>query len=361
MTPVRLFGALVLGLTVTMGVIGKTKPEVFLQLPMGFIPWAMTGNPMPPFFDTTPFEDGEFRSWARDGDLIVSAGAKSGTNWMLYCAHQIRSKGRGNFTDVLLDTPWVELVVQPGQQWAEIKEKMNSTILPDGSNVKDYWDHPSFPFRIFKSHVAPPVAPVTEHKKVKYLAMSRNGMDVVRSFYPFFAAHRPEFKARWGGFPPTYSDPMACLKDFLPGGTLEALYFGYVKAWWPHRHDPNVLLVHYSDAKADLAATVTKVAQFVGVDLDAAEHAEVTRKCDIEHMKTIADKFDYVQWAGTGERIMCGKGGCPGVDGRLIRSGQNGEGAAFFSDEMKELWEAAVQSELKDPDLRRWAAEGGGY
>ena len=71
----------VLALAVSIGVIGKTKPELFLKLPMGFIPWAITGNIMPPYFDATPFGEDEFGTWTRDGDLIVSVGAKSGTNW----------------------------------------------------------------------------------------------------------------------------------------------------------------------------------------------------------------------------------------------------------------------------------------
>ena len=83
-------GKLVLALAIAIGVIGKFKPTLFLKIPLGFIPWAITGNPMPPYFDASPFEEGEFNTWARDGDLVVSAGAKSGTNWMLYCAHQVR-------------------------------------------------------------------------------------------------------------------------------------------------------------------------------------------------------------------------------------------------------------------------------
>lgn len=358
-------GALVLVVAIAIGVIGKTKPELFLKLPMGFIPWAITGNIMPPYFDAAPFSEAEFGSWAKDGDLIVSVGAKSGTNWMLYCTHQIRTKAKGDtatdYTDILIDTPWIGFNMLPGQTWTEIKEMMNTSTLPDGTNVKDHWDNAAFPFRIFKSHFAPPIQPVTKFRKVKFLAMVRDGKDAVRSFYPFFAGHRPAFKATWGGFPPTYPDSMACLKDFLPGGTLEHLYFGYVKDWWPFRHDPNVLLLHYADAKKDLAATVSKIAKFVDVELTAAEHAEVTRRCDIDHMKTIAHKFDYVQWAGDGSKIMCGKDGCPGIDGSLIRSGKVGEGKDFFTIEMQQLWDAAMQSELPDPELRKWAAEGGGF
>ena len=49
---------------------------------------------------------------------------------------------------------------------------------------------------IFKSHFTPEVLPIKAYPKVKFLAMARNGMDVVNSFYPFFASHRPSFKSR---------------------------------------------------------------------------------------------------------------------------------------------------------------------
>jgi hypothetical protein len=39
----------------------------------------------------------------------------------------------------------------PGQTWSDVKNLMNTTILSDGTHVKDHWDNPSFPFRIFKS------------------------------------------------------------------------------------------------------------------------------------------------------------------------------------------------------------------
>ena len=38
---------------------------------------------------------------------------------------------------------------------------------------------------------------------------------------------------------------------------------------------------------------MSKIAEFVGVELDGAQHTEVTRRCGIDHMKTVAHKFDY--------------------------------------------------------------------
>ena len=65
-------------LAILIGVINHFKPELFLRLPNGFIPWAMLGNRMPPYFDETPLYPEHFRKWASDGDVIIASGAKAG-------------------------------------------------------------------------------------------------------------------------------------------------------------------------------------------------------------------------------------------------------------------------------------------
>jgi len=56
-----------------------------LQIPeVGFIPWAITGNPMPPHFHEDPLYKEHFRKWAEDGDVIVASGPKSGTMWYVF-------------------------------------------------------------------------------------------------------------------------------------------------------------------------------------------------------------------------------------------------------------------------------------
>lgn len=140
-----------------------------------------------------------------DGDLVVATGAKSGTTFMLYCTHQIRTKGRDVndelFPDVSISTPWPDLRQSRDGTWAEQKERYNSTILADGKPMSYYWDNPSYPFRIFKSHFAPPELPVRKKggKKIKYLAMARNGLDVAASMTSFYSAHTQKFRELWGG------------------------------------------------------------------------------------------------------------------------------------------------------------------
>lgn len=79
---------------VSLGCIVKFAPHLFFKIPnVGFILWALSGGALPPFIDDAPFKE-DNNGWLKDGDVIVSTGAKAGTTWMLFCAHQIRVKVR---------------------------------------------------------------------------------------------------------------------------------------------------------------------------------------------------------------------------------------------------------------------------
>ena len=55
------------------------------------------------------------------------------------------------------------------------------------------------------------------------------------------------------------------------------MYWKYVKQWWPMRDEPNVLLLHYSDVKRDLAGAVSRIASWLGVELTDDERAKSSR------------------------------------------------------------------------------------
>ena len=75
---VKLSAAVALVLAVTIGLVGKYCPNLFLRIPnVGFIPWALTGNPIPPYFDASIYAKEYFHEWAKDGDCIFASGAKS--------------------------------------------------------------------------------------------------------------------------------------------------------------------------------------------------------------------------------------------------------------------------------------------
>ena len=329
---------------------------------------------MPPYFDNTFFKnETSFREWVRDGDVIVSVGAKSGTTWMCYCADAVRRRGATGaaaaalgllpYTDIMYTTPWIEMSQTPGETWAERAAFYQSHVFEDGTRLRDYWDNANYPFRIFKSHFTPDtvasgmpyseVLPVKTFPNVKYVTMVRNGYEVSRSMYYFFKRHRKVFQDDWGSFPPHYPSIEACVKDLMPGGAIYSLYFPYVKAWWSLRGEPNVLLMHYTDAKKDLAALVKKLSDFYGVALDAKETAAVNELCSMKHMKDASSQFDYIL-------PMAPHIGTVMESGSFINPKQASE-METISDETKAAWEAAVLAEFDDPKLRLWAADGGAF
>ena len=294
---------------------------------------------LPPYFSEDAWEPSEMKTWIKDGDLVVATAAKSGTTWMLFCTHQIRTKGSDDveYRDVSYSTPWPDCIQKPGNTWAMQKEMLNTTVLADGKKLVDYWNHPNFPFRIFKSHYTPTTIKVKEFPKVKFLSMVRNGLDVVSSLVPFFRAHSDEFRTMWGGFPPSSPDDVeadraARIAEVLPGGTLGGVYFNYAKEWWPYRNEPNVLMLHYADAVKDLGGTIAKLADFLDVKLSSEEKAKVTEKCGMPYMKRNTHMFNYAlplnpEYNAQDKRIM--------VSGSLTRKGGLGEGKAIFTDDQK--------------------------
>ena len=92
------------------------------------------------------------------------------------------------------------LTHKPGQRFDELFHIMNTHTLDDGKKLKDLWDSPDYPFRVFKSHSAPyrdgkyifpRELPVDEFRNVKFIAMSRNPDDFLGTVLVLSPSHFP--------------------------------------------------------------------------------------------------------------------------------------------------------------------------
>ena len=151
------------------------------------------------------------------------------------------------------------------------------------------------------------------------------------------------------------------MKDILPGGPMEGVYWDYVMDWWPYREDPNVLLLHYSDVRKDLKGHVAKIAKFVEVDLTEDELETVTQRCSFEHMKSLPDKFNYRMPLNTDTEYWDSKTDHMMESGSMTNKARvGGTGASIFHPKVVAQWKQAEEDKFgHDPAMLKWAREGG--
>lgn len=243
----------------------------------------------------------------RDGDVVISVPAKSGTTWTMNIVHQLLTGGRDDFVDIYAQVPWIEFLSRPGKPIDEVLEQLEA--MPEGQH------------RAFKTHSAPPVLPYIapgEGPDVKYIAVFRNPEEALVSFMPFIAKHTDEWYALWD-----MPREALCRDDFTsfydeviaPARMDEHGFFGFLNAWWPHRFAENVLFMHFSDMKRDHEGSIRKIAAFLDIELTESEWDKVLEYTSFPWMKRHQALFEL--------STLCA---CPVLkSGAMIRKGEAGQ------------------------------------
>ena len=88
--------------------------------------------------------------------------------------------------------------------------------------------------------------------------------------------------------------------------------FHIIATYWERREQPNVLLVHYNDLKADLSGEMHRIAAFLEIDVPEAQWDDVVERCTFESMRGNADKvgpFDMMFEGGAEGFLFKGTNG----------------------------------------------------
>jgi hypothetical protein len=219
----------------------------------------------------------------RDGDIVVSVPVKSGTTWTMNIVHQLRSGGDPDLQDVYLEVPWLELVPSPG--------------VTREQRLGEFASMPRRRRRAFKTHSPPGLLPYQKpgagRKDVRYVVVARNPDEAIASMHPFAHAHTHAWFDLW-----KLPREAFCKQDFatfyreVGRDLFPSRLFGFVAAWWPLRHAKNVLLLHFSDMKADHEGSVRKIARFLGFRPTAKEWPKILEYTSFAWMKAHEDKFE---------------------------------------------------------------------
>jgi aryl sulfotransferase len=293
------------------------------------------GGP-PPWID----ESMQQRMAWRDGDVVIAVPPKSGTTWTMNIVHQLRTGGDADFADVYAEVPWIEFVPNP-------------TVDRDAI-VAGFDAMGTDRFRAFKSHALPGTVPYFAPgagPAVRYVVVVRNPDEAVASFYPFINAHADGFFAAWGV--PREAVAGGSFAEYFAGLGSHGItpwIFGFVAGWWALREQPNVLLLHYNDMKADHEGSVQRIADFLGITPSPEERPAILEYTSFGWMKAHEDKFE----ARTVSNPTL-------LDpGAMIRKGRAGAAAEDgITPEISAAIAGIGRAILTDPAAFRWCYEGG--
>ena len=252
----------------------------------------------------------------RDTDVFVVGTPKSGTTWLQQIVHQLTTGGDMDFSDILEVDPIIEFA-HDLQQDLEVERK-------------------HFP-RCFKTHYWYPRCP----KGARYIWCVREPCAVAYSLFNMFQG--------WYFQPGEISVDDFTRDVWLTWGEPErvtdyASCFHHLASWWPHRNDPNVLLVFYEDLKECYESSVRSVAEFLGITDESCIRVALERGT-FEFMKQHSDKFSVKVYQNYCN-ICAGLPETTGMGKSVMRTGSSTEGQKMHSaeirSEIQKKWESVV-------------------
>ena len=223
--------------------------------------------------------ESDSRIWSeldiRDGDIIAGSYHKAGTTVTQQIISQLIFNGKED-VPIWQISPWLEFRLTPKEQTLKMLHEQQHR-------------------RCIKTHLPACSLPISQ--KAKYVYVARDGRDVAWSFHHHLSNVYDEFNdAQWKlydpageklkGYPVIPESPYQFYLEWLKDdGFPHGSFFENVKSWWDIRHLPNVLLVHYNNIKEDLAGEISKIAEFLSLDINNLRMDEIVEHCSFQYMK----------------------------------------------------------------------------
>ena len=274
----------------------------------------------------------------RDGDIIVTTAPKCGTTWtQMLCALLIHGPR--------LPAPLTRLSPEFDRVWTPVETLMAELDAQP-------WR------RVIKTHT--PLDGLPYFENVAYVHCGRDPRDAFLSMMDNMQNASDAFKATVrarAGLPETSwfpSDPNTCfpvwmttpihawMEDGFPTGSV----FHAARTAWPHRHLPNLHLLHYRDLRLDLERELRRLAQSLGAQVAPTAWPALLEAASFGAMKTRAD--DTAPGAHLGDWAS---------NAAFFASGRLDEWKRVLSEANQALYQELAPHRA-EPRLRAWL-EGG--
>jgi aryl sulfotransferase len=275
----------------------------------------------------------------RNDDILVCTSLKSGTTWMLRILSLLIHQNPRVDSEVM-KTPWPDY-----RLLASIEEEVKNM---------DAITHRRF----IKTHI--PLDGLPYNENIKYIQVTREMHDAffsLQNHWEILADDNLANKDKYGDKPfPRFKDGGDVHQrwhDWLAKSTFEWeqdgypfwSMFSYVESFWPYRHLPNILMVHFTDLLEDLEGQMRRVARFIDVEVPEEKWPALVESATFDSMKrdlkTLQPKFDKM-FKGGGDAFM------DKVDGIWKDILTKEEDHAVYEARASQL----------DPELREWIEKG---
>jgi aryl sulfotransferase len=255
----------------------------------------------------------------RPGDIVIATWSKAGTTWVQQILAQLIFGGHEVVVGEL--SPWLEFTLAPKEQvFAGLEQQTNR--------------------RFIKTHL--PIEALSFDPGAKYIYIARDGRDVAFSYHHFHS-----LLPALPGIDPPNPDLRQYFNDWLDkDGYPYHPFFSHIQGWWNVGKLPNVLLVHFSNLKADMSREIRRIAAFVHIEIDASRWPLILEHCGFEYMKRNAETV-----APHGAAHL--KGGKT----QFFRSGASGGWRNVLTGADSAKYEAFVDRMLT-PDCAQWLRTG---
>lgn len=276
----------------------------------------------------------------RADDIIIATYSKCGTTWVqhIVCMLIFKSAEPRSIFDLAI-WPDFRLALPEGAIWPIAEAQTHRRFL--------------------KSHLSLNGLPLYE--TIKYIHVARDGRDAALSLHNHLSNFTPIALALGDRvaqsdplladtFPRTGPDARAFFHDWVRddqfGGKEGLSYFEVEPSYWRERKRDNFLLVHYADLKADRAAEMRRIADFLEIEIAPASWPALVEAAGFEAMKRngpVLLPSASAIWEGGSQTFL--------------HRGVNGRWQDLFDPDDLALYAEKCRTQFP-PDLRRWLERG---
>jgi aryl sulfotransferase len=278
----------------------------------------------------------------RPGDIVIATAPKCGTTWMQRIVSLL-----------IFQTP-VPLPIMEISPWIDRRFPAPIEAVMAQAEAQRHR-------RFLKSHLPSDGLPLFD--EVRYIHVARDARDACLSYHNHSLALTPEViraMDRVGSedetlarpYPRPHPDPRIFYRRWMAMGLGDAddgwpilSLFDLVQSWWNERHRPNVLLVHYSDLKRDLAGELRRIARFLDIEVAA------------ERWPALVDAARFETMRRDGSVLLGAVAGMfTGGANRFLQRGENNRWRGVLTEDDLALYRAKLAR--LTPDCASWLQHG---